>query len=521
MCSSDLWDGVWQCMESDIIRTDKATHKVVDKVKKIKTTLDEVPFGTDEQIEHMTQRYTKELPENVRSSMLYKDILKIAWPSMVERALAAIGSMIAMMMVGNLGPWAIASVGLASLPRMLLITMIMAMHVGSTAMIARSRGADSREKANAYFGQAVILGIVGSIIFGAVGYASSELLIKLMGASEEATLIGGVTFLRIQCAGFVFIGIPITITAALRGIGNTRVPMIYNMIAAGINVLLNFLLIEGRFGFPALGIAGASIAMLAGQAVASVIAICFVLRKNNYIYLDLKKLFKVNLNQQRDILRIGMPAVGEQVILRMAMILVNRVIASLGTNDFAAHQICMNFLNFTIINGESLSTSATMLMGQSIGKKRPDMAQAYTSRCRRTGLVFALFLAAMFVILRHPLTKLYTEDAAIIETSVFVILILAVYQPFQASQYIVSGALRGAGDTFAIAVLNFFCALLLRPTFAAVAVYYFGLGVAGAWYAFLADQILRSILISRRFSSGKWKKVFHVKKAAAVEGSVE
>jgi Na+-driven multidrug efflux pump len=176
----------------------------------------------------------------------------------------------------------------------------------------------------------------------------------------------------------------------------------------------------------------------------------------------------------------------------------------------------MNFLNLTMINGESIATSATMLMGQSIGKKRPDMAQAYTSRCRRTGLAFALILSVLFVFLRHPLTKLYTDDTSVVQTSALLILILALYQPFQASQFVVSGALRGAGDTFAIAVVNFLCALLLRPILAALAVFALNLGAAGAWYAFLLDQIVRSILIGRRFSSGKWKTVFFSKREADI-----
>lgn len=489
---------------------------LTDQVKKTATTLDVLPFGTDEQIENMVQRYSKELPANIKSHMLYKDILKIAWPTMIERTVAAVIAMVDMMMVGNLGPWAIAAVGLASLPRLLLVTMLMAIHVGSTALIARSRGADNREKANAYFKQAFVLGIVCSVVIGAAGYTLSEAFIRLMGAAEESTLIGGTTFLKIQCAGFIFIGIPITVTAGLRGVGNTRAPMIYNLVSAGITVLFNFLLIEGRFGFPRLEIAGTSIATLAGQAVAAVIAVFVVLRKKSYICLDLKTPIRIDLRMQQEILRIGIPALGEQVIIRAGMMAVNRIVASLGTYDFAAHQICMNFLNLTMINGESIATSATMLMGQSIGKKRPDMAQAYTSRCRRTGLAFALILSVLFVFLRHPLTKLYTDDTSVVQTSALLILILALYQPFQASQFVVSGALRGAGDTFAIAVVNFLCALLLRPILAALAVFALNLGAAGAWYAFLLDQIVRSILIGRRFSSGKWKTVFFSKREADI-----
>ena len=484
--------------------------QVESKEKKVVTTLDNLPFGTDELIENMPRKYSNELPDGVTSRMLYGDILRIAWPSMIERTLAAFAAMVNMMMVGQLGPWAITSVGLASMPRMLMVTMIMALNIGSTAHIARSRGAGNREKANAYLRQAILLGCAASVAIGALGFSLSELLVRLMGAPDEVTLKSGTTFLQIQSAGFIFIGIPITITAALRGVGNTRAPMIYNMIAAGINIVFNLLLVEGRWGFPRLEVAGTSIATLAGQVVASIIAIVIIIRKDNYIHLDLRTPFKINTAQMQEMLQIGMPAVGEQVILRTGLILVNRVVAELGTNDFAANQIVMNFQSITMINGESISTSATTLMGQSIGKRHPDLAQAYTSRCRRTGLAFSFVIAVFFIVLRHPLTRLYTDNADVVATSAFVILILAAYQPFQAAQFIVAGALRGAGDTFAVAVVNFICALILRPVLAAIAVLFLNMGVAGAWYAFLIDQIIRSFIISKRFSSGKWKKVFLV-----------
>jgi len=478
--------------------------------KKVMTTLDTVPFGTDEQIRNMTKKVSKELPLGVNSRMLYKDILVIAWPAMAERAFAAFSGMLTMMMVGSLGSWAIASIGLAMLPRFLMFTILVALNVGTTALVARSRGAGDQAKANSYLRQAMIMGVVCSVAVSVVGYIFSEPLIRLMGvgAIEEAALVGGTVFLQIQALGFIFTGIAVTITAALRGIGDSRSPMIYNTVATIINVILNFLLIEGRWGFPRLEIAGASIATVIGQIVATAIALVVIMRKTNYISLNLKIPIKINWAQLKDILRIGMPATGEQLILRLAMMVVNLIVASLGTNDFAAHQIATNFMHFTLVIGEGISTAATTLMGQSIGKRRPDMAQAYTSRCRKSGLIGACILVILFIVLRHPLTGLYTDNVDVIQTSVLLILILAMLQPFQASQFIVSGALRGAGDTFAVAVVNFISALVLRPALAAIAVFILDLGAAGAWYAFLADQILRSFLIMLRFNSGKWKKVF-------------
>jgi len=485
------------------------------KTKKITTTLDSMPFGTDEQIQNMTKKFSKELPAGVVSRLLYKDILVIAWPAMAERAFAAVAGMISMMMVGSLGPWAIASIGLAMMPRFLMFTVLVALNIGTTALVARSRGAGDQAKANSYLRQAMIMGVVCSVAVSIIGYFFAEQLIRLMGAMDDETLIGGTIFMQIQAIGFIFVGIPVTITAALRGIGDSRSPMIYNTVATVINIILNFLLIEGRWGFPRLELAGASIAAVAGHVVATGIAISVIMRKKNYISLNIKMPVRINWQHQRDIFRIGAPALGEQFILRFAMILVNRIVAELGTNDFAAHHITTNFMTFTLIIGEGFSTSATTLMGQSIGKKRPDMAQAYISRCRKSGLIGAIITALFFVVLRHPLTGLYTDDYEVIQTSVFLILILAIIQPFQASQFIVSGALRGAGDTFAVAVVNFFSALLLRPTLAVIAIFVLDWGVAGAWYAFLADQFVRSFLIMLRFTSGRWKKVFTLKQSNA------
>jgi putative MATE family efflux protein len=476
--------------------------------KKITTTLDSLPLGTDEQLQNMSRKYSKKLPDGVSSRMLYRDIMVIAWPAMAERAFAAVAAMISMMMVGGLGPWAIASVGLAMMPRFLMFTIVVALNVGTTALIARSRGAGDRAAANDYLRQAVIMGVSSSALVGVLGFILAEPLILLMGATEEASLAGGIIFLQIQSLGFIFVGIPVTITASLRGIGDSRSPMIYNTVATLINVLFNFLLIEGRFGFPRLEVAGASIATLAGQVVATVMAISIILRKKNYISLNRRTPIKINFTQMRAILKIGIPTMGEQIILRTAMIVVNRIVASLGTYDFAAHHITMNFMQFTMINGEGIATSATTLMGQSIGRKRPDMAQAYTARCRRAGLVGATILAVFFIVLRHPLTALYTDYEEVIQTSAYLIMILAILQPFQSSQFIVSGALRGAADTFAVAVANFISALILRPILAAISIFVLGLGAAGAWYSFLIDQVVRSFLIMMRFNSGKWKKVF-------------
>lgn len=167
----------------------------------------------------------------------------------------------------------------------------------------------------------------------------------------------------------------------------------------------------------------------------------------------------------------------------------------------------MNIQSLTMMNGQVFSISATSLMGQSLGRRRPDMAQAYTTRCRRCGMSVAVLMGLAFVLFGRPLSGLYTEDAACILICVEILWIVAFIQPFQSSQFIVAGALRGAGDTKFVAKLTFYTVLLLRPGLAILAVRGFHMGLPGAWLAITTDQILRSALIALRYRSGQWKQL--------------
>jgi Na+-driven multidrug efflux pump len=102
---------------------------------------------------------------------------------------------------------------------------------------------------------------------------------------------------------------------------------------------------------------------------------------------------------------------------------------------------------------------------------------------------------------------MYTDDASVLALGGQILAFVAFAQPFQSSQFILSGALRGAGDTRAIAVIIFFTVLLIRPGLAMLAIYVLDWGLHGAWLGFVVDQMIRSLLVLLRFNSGKWKRI--------------
>ena len=487
----------------------------------VRTYLDEAPWGDEallQKEEGKTRKERKVLPPGCKDSVLYRDIMRIAWPSLVELFLASLASMVDMIMVGQINESyfncisdnAVAAVNLAAQPKFIFVSLIIALNTGITAAVARARGAGDHEKANETLRQGLLFSF-GVSVFGSVaGFVFAEPLVRFManGGLSEATMAMGVDYLRIQMAGFLTMGISSTYTAALRGTGNSKLPMVYNIIANMFNVFGNYVLINGHLGFPAWGVLGASLATVLGQGVAMVIAIQRCGTGSYYFTVhitDFFRGFKPDLEIMGRIVKVGVPSLGEQLIMRVGVILFTRQVAGLGDEAYTTHQICMNIQSMTFMLGQAMAVSSTTLVGQSLGKRRPDMAEHYSRRCSKLGILIGGVMGLFFALFGKYVVALYSDTGAVIAASVPIMIILGINQPIQTPQFILSGSLRGAGDTRSTAIITFIGVLLLRPIVANFTIAAFG--VVGAWLAISADQIGRTLVVSFIYGRGKWKKI--------------
>ena len=482
------------------------------KTDRLQTTLDRLSYGDESLLDDL--KVKKSLPEGVKSRELYQDIIRIAWPSFVELLLTQLASMVDLMMVGsiggkanpNMGAQALSAVGLTTQPRFLLMAAFIAMNTGVTALVARYKGTGDKEQANLVVRQGLLFTFIATIFLSILGVVFARPMVLFMGSTEEIVTEWGTQYLRIQMAGFLTMALTSTITASLRAVGDSRTCMIYNLIANGVNVIFNWLLIYGNLGFPEMGVAGASLATVIGQLVAFLIALSVLLRGNGFLKLELRRGFYPHKLTLQNMLNIGFPAMIEQLLMRTGIIIFTRTVASLGTTAYATHQICMNIVSLSFMTGQAFAVSATTLVGQSLGRRRPDMAECYCSKTRTTGLISSIVFMTIFAVFGGQIVSLYNSDPAIIEIGSKIMLFVAFLQPFQTSQFIISGGLRGAGDTKATAMITFLTVLLLRPSLAIFLVNA-GFGLYGAWIAFVSDQLVRSLLVLTRYNSGKWKLV--------------
>ncbi len=491
-----------------------AKEQQSQQAKRITTTLDSLPAGDAAAIGKIDTKVA--LPNGVTSKMLYNDIIRIGWPAFVELTLMQLTAMFDTMQVSRLGAWATSAVGLTTQPKMLLSTAFMALNTGTMAMVGRYRGAGQQENAKRVIRQTFILNALFGILFGIIGLIFAKPLIQFMGASEEKVLIEGVKYFQIQMIGLMTVSMTSCITSTLRGCGDSKTAMIYNMTSNVVNVTLNWILINGKLGFPRLEVVGASLATVIGQVVALVMAIYAIRKKNQYARLEFPKgsIFQLDKDVISNVARIGLPSMVEQLAMRFGVIVFTKTVAGLGTTAYATHTICMNIQAMTFMNGQAFATSATSLVSQSLGKGRPDMAVHYSKRTQRVGMATAIIIATIVFFFNEFLIGLYNNDPAIVSVGSVLLSMVALIQPFQCSQFVLAGALRGAGDTKYTAMVVMLTAMLLRPGLAIILVKGFDMGLNGAWYALVADQLLRTALIFARYNTGKWVTSFKPTKAA-------
>jgi len=205
--------------------------------------------------------------------------------------------------------------------------------------------------------------------------------------------------------------------------------------------------------------------------------------------------------------KIGLPASMEQLAMRIGILAFTRIVASLGTVAYATHQICINILNLSFTPGQAFGISASTLTGRSLGEENPEKAEQYTKSCGRIGAIISALMAIIFFFFGNILASLYTSNKEVVVEATKVLKLVAFIQPFQCSQLVIAGGLRGAGDTVWTLVSTFTGILVIRIICAYIFVVKIGMGLSGAWLAVLVDQFIRWILILIRFRSGRWKYI--------------
>ncbi len=439
-------------------------------------------------------------------------VLKTAGPVLIEVFLGTLFGMVDMMMLGRIddpteAAASIAAVGITNQLVFIALSLVQSLNVGATAMVARYVGAKKEDRIESVVRHVVLLTQVLLVLpIFILGLKYTDQIMKFIGAHED-TLMYGRNYFKIIVVGIIFQAFNFSIYAVLRGAGDTKTPMNINLKVNTLNVIGNALLIYGLFGFPRLGVTGAAISTTFSQFVATLMLLRYIFKKDTIIQINLKNRFRFNKDIIYNLVKIGIPASLEQIAFRAGILIFVRIVSSLGTVAYATHQICLNISGLTFTPGQAFGIAASSLVGRSLGADDSDKAEEYIKTSRKIGTIIAVAIGILFFFFGSAVASLYTKDPVVINQAAKILKIIAIMQPFQSSQLVISGGLRGAGDTVWTLVAIFFSVLVVRVALAHFFINILELGLIGAWYAMFCDQLVRWALITLRFKTDKWKYI--------------
>lgn len=451
-------------------------------------------------------------PKQVRTPKHSKENIRItfnmAWPSIIESFFVAFAGLVDSLMVSSLGSYAVAAVGLTTQPKFIGLSLFFALNVAISALVARRRGEERPEEANRILSTAVVFIIAAAVTLSILFVTLASPIIHLCGSTPE-THDSAVAYFKIIMGGMIFNCIQMGINSAQRGAGNTKITMRTNVTSNTVNIIFNYLLIGGHFGFPALGIHGAALATVLGTVVACIMSILSIFQADGFIslpYIMKNRIFPA-AQSFVNLVKVGYSVFFEQILMRIGFMMTAIMAAKQGTDAMAAHQVGMNIMGLSFSFGDGLQAAAVALIGRSLGGGDQRLAKEYGSICRMFGGIISVCLAVLYFVGAGPLMRLFFEEEHIVAIGVSIMRVIIFVVAFQISQVVYMGCLRGAGDTFYTAVASTISVTFIRTAGSYLGGYVFGLGIVGIWLGVLADQISRFVFASTRFKKGKWTQI--------------
>ena len=441
-----------------------------------------------------------------------RQVLRLAWPCILENLTVIMISFIDAAMIGVLGPAATAAVGVNASPSWLLGGLVQSLGVGGTALVARLIGAGEHREAGRVSALVLRMALLLSafltvlMLFGAPA-------IPLMMNADASIVDEAVAYMRLLALGFIPHYTGIAAGALIRGAGDTKTPMAAGLLSNGLNVVLNFFLIyEPRtvhllgLSLPlwgaGMGVRGAAAASARATGISGAFLLLSLPRKKSVLRVQWRAAWDGQI--VRRVLRVAYPAALERAAINLGQIMFARMVSSVGVAAFAAHNQSIQVESLGYMPAHGFAAAATTLVGQGLGAGRPEDAREKGGRAiflcllLLTGVGAFLFAAAPFLI------SLLTPDAEVRAIGAMLIRICAFEQPFNALSIVTAGALRGAGDT----KVPFYYSLVsmwgVRIALAWVLGTRLGFGVAGFWWAMVADLGVRGTLLVLRFRRGRW-----------------
>ncbi|MDR1671491.1 MAG: MATE family efflux transporter [Alistipes sp.] len=408
-------------------------------------------------------------------------------------------------MVGHLGAVPLAGVAFGGNVYFFLFIFGMGLAMGITPLVGEMY-AQGRHRSSA---QVLQNSIVLYFILGLAICAAQLATVPLFGFMNQPAevIAAGTPYYEYLAWSSIPLMLFFAFRQFLEGLGNTRVAMTITIISNVVNIVFNWLLIYGNWGFPQMGAAGAGLATLISRILMPVMLIGYLAwHQSMRRYLLFYARANWSMGSVWSLLSVGFPISLQMTLEGGAFAITGIMMGWLGTEPLAANQIALSMANMAFLMVLSIGQATTIRVSHEYGLRNFTAIKRITHASWRIGLVWNVFMACVFVLCRHLLPRMFTVDEAVIDITGGLLIVVAAFQIFDGLQLTTLCVLRGMQDVKATMVVAFISYLVINLPTGYLLAFVFGMGPQGLWTGYIFGLGVAAILLVmryRRFVSGR------------------
>lgn len=408
-------------------------------------------------------------------------VLSIALPVSLQMLLKMIVNFIDTVMIGKLGESAIAGVGLANKYFFVFVLLVFGVESGSGVLASQYMGNNDIKNIRKVLGLGLLLSLTGGIIFATTAFIMPDRLMKIFTNSQDAITIGA-AYLGVVCISYPFTAATDIYVAIMRAVGEVKVPVISSIFAIVVNIILNYILIFGKFTFPALGVVGAAIATVVARIFEFLLTIVLIKLKSSPLICSLKNLNPFSKDLINQFFVTAFPVIINESLWGLGTTLYSVVYGRMGDAAIAAITISTALQDLLVVSFQGIALAAVVILGNEMGADNLKKAKVYGSYTWLLTIIVSISVSILIVLLRVPFVRLYNVSDNLMSDIKLCLLVFAIFLPFKAVATVnLVGILRSGGDTLFCLFMDLSGVWLIGVPMAFIGGLYFKLPIYSIW----------------------------------------
>lgn len=441
---------------------------------------------------------------SLSKKVFFKQLIFLAFPIMIQNLLVSSVSFVDTLMIGKVGESALAAVGLANQLFFLITLFYFGVSSGAAIFIAQFWGAQDKKSMHKVIGLALVINFLGALVATMASLFAPATLLKIF-THDETVVKLGVEYLQVVAISYLFTAIVMIFSTALRSTADAKTPLLTSIVSLVINIVLNYVLIFGKFGFPKMEVKGAALATAIARAMEMIILLAIVYRKKKSVAPSFKEMFSFDKKLVKTYFTICTPVIFNEILWSLGMTAYKVAYAKMGVEVIAAVNVIEAIQSLFFVALMGISNATAIMVGNKIGQNQIAVARLYARLLLTisfiSGVILALFLSLLsqFLIVPFNLSKeVGSLASSSLKTLSFLIPIKAL------NMVLIVGLLRSGGDTRFSMFAELFGVWFIGVPFAFIGVFFLALPLHYLYLFVGTEEVFKTLIGFFRIKSGKW-----------------